>query len=347
MLEINTILKIAKVLDSKGHYEFGDKIVDKFEKIAQAPSTDPNKITENLGDPGRPWWQSGYNSWLWAKEKFQFGNQDKLDHLMLNYVNSILKSITEIKSSSLRGVFRPNPTQKTQLTEADKYLSGIKKAIIKLLPAPYNRQTNIIDNDAMKTLKGANGAEDTWVDATDSLLDAIYKNFLNRGPDYQKVSDQAQRAKLFLHTVYENNPIPTDVKEEADKVNTDFNTGNVNRFNRNPTQYQKDTEFDGWKMPESFKVVSTPQSAPDIFGGTKSGTKALVERNVAELSGMSDEAFSKTYQDLRYKTEKAFTDNEDKFTPRERNRYRNEMERLEKRYNDIVFKDKPKPSFMD
>lgn len=343
------IISIARKLDQQGKFATADKVFSQLIKTAQEKLTFGPEREPIVQFPGRR--GLGENSVMRTQEIFSAQDPANALHLSLNRINSLSNAIERaLHRTSFRGsggtsftVFAITPLLRTKLMEYWDKVQRLQRILKKSQIGEFKNpiKQTIIDDFAERMLNINIENFNEFVSANGDVLNSV-RNMLRSSESaqiQQNVLPAIAVAEVFLQAALLLKDIDPELKNRV--INTEAKQSVPIPLS------QSQVPTVGWEMPKEFKVVKLPDAAPDIFGGTTSGSKAEVSRNVAKLNAMNDEDFADSYQGIRENIERAFNANENKFSKSEKDNYEIETQTLKNRYYDILYRDKPKSSFTD
>ena len=345
------IISIARKLDQQGKFATADKVFSQLIKTAQEKPTFGSERDPLVQLPGRPGNTILENTGERIREFFVAQDPANALHLSLNIVNSLSNAIARaLRRTTFTGaggdtytVFTISPLQRTKLMEYWDKVQRLQRILKKSQLGEFQNPSkqNIIDESIEAKLNNNIENLNNFISANGDYLNAI-RNMLRSSESaqiQQNVLPAIAVAEVHLQAALVLKDIDTELKKKIK------NTEKLQSIPIPLSQSQVSTV--GWEMPKEFKVVKLPDAAPDIFGGTTSGSKAEVSRNVAKLNAMNDEDFADSYQGIRENIERAFNANENNFSKSEKDNYEIETQTLKNRYYGILYRDKPKSSFTD
>lgn len=342
------IISIASKLDQQGKFAVADKVFSHLIKTAQMIGSERPDFVKLPGRSGYDTFGIFENTILRMQEAFTAQDFENAKHLALNRVNALSNSLNRILRLSVGFVrggtrfpsFTVTPDLKTKLMDYWSEIKTLKRLLEKAQTGSFVTSLSVVDNIAEDDINSAIDNLSEFTSIHGDLLNSI-RNMFRSSPDkrIQLILQQVAICEAKLTVVLTGQQLSSDFKNEIKVVQK---------------QYGKPVKLDqsqapvaGWEMPKEFKNVKLPDAAPDIFGGTVSGSKAEVNRNIAKLEAMDDKQFADSYQLLRENAEKAYLANENKFSKEEKDAYESKMYTLKNKYQDILFRDKPKSSFLD
>ena len=316
-------------------------------KIAQISLERPDFVKL----PGRSGSEFGgmlENSDLRTQEFLTAQDFQNAKHLALNRVNAMSNSLNRILNLNIgfrkNGVnvlsFPLTPDLRAKLQDYWSEIKTLKKQLEFVQTGTNKSLLNVVDTLAEEFINGAIKDLSEFTSIHGDLLNSIRNMFRsNTNKRIQDITKLIAVCEAKLAVVVTGINLSPEFKQDSIALKKEFSKTIPLDKQENPTA--------GWEMPKEFKVVKLPDAAPDIFGGTTSGSKAEVSRNVAKLNAMNDEDFADSYQGIRENIERAFNANENKFSKSEKDNYEIETQTLKNRYYDILYRDKPKSSFTD
>lgn len=341
------IISIASKLDQQGKFAVADKVFSHLIKTAQIFT---NERPDFIATPGRAGW--GDNTGFRLQEFFEGQDFENNKHIALNHVNALSNSIN--RALNLRtfnvggfgpgtGRFTAFPLTAVLTTNLKAYWSEIKtlkRLLEKVQTGDNARDLNRVDGSVETSINRTIDKLSSFVSVHNDVLNAV-RNKFRSSPDkkIQEILKQVAICEARLTVALTGQDLSPEAKNEIAEIQSGFGTTIPLDKRQIPVA--------GWEMPKEFKTVKLPDAAPDIFGGTVSGSKAEVNRNIAKLEAMDDKQFADSYQLLRENAEKAYLANENKFSKEEKDAYESKMYTLKNKYQDILFRDKPKSSFLD
>ena len=344
------IISIARKLDQQGKFATADKVFSQLIKTAQEKQTFGPERPDFIATPGRGRW--GDNTGFRMQEFFEGQDFENVKHIALNHVNALSNSINRVltlRTFNVGGfgpgtgrftVFPLSPVLTTNLKSYWSEIKMLKRLLEKVQTGDNARDLNRVDIDVETAINRTIDALSPFVSVHNDVLNGI-RNKFRSSPDkrIQRILQQVAICEARLTVALTGQDLSSDAKDEIAKIQGTF--GKPVKID------ESQVSTVGWEMPKEFKVVKLPDAAPDIFGGTTSGSKAEVSRNVAKLNAMNDEDFADSYQGIRENIERAFNANENQFSKSEKDNYEIETQTLKNRYYGILYRDKPKSSFTD
>lgn len=343
------IISIASKLDQQGKFAVADKVFSHLIKTAQEKPLFGSERDPLVQLPGRTGLEE--NSLMRTQEFFAAQDPTNALHLSLNRINSLSNAIARaLRRTTFTGsggntytVFSISPVQRTKIMEYWDKVQRLQRILKKSQIGEFKNPSkqNIIDDLTERMLNININDLNEFVSANGDILNSI-RNMLRSSQSaqvQQNILPAVAIAEVYLQALLELKDLDTELKNKIK---------NTEKLQSKPIPLsQSQLPVAGWEMPKEFKNVKLPDAAPDIFGGTASGSKAEVNRNIAKLEAMDDKQFADSYQLLRENAEKAYLANENKFSKEEKDAYESKMYTLKNKYQDILFRDKPKSSFLD
>ena len=342
------IISIANKLDQQGKYNAADQVFSHLIKIAQKINQERPDFVKLPGRAGAEFVGPFENTMLRMQEAFTAQDFENAKHLALNRVNALSNSLNRILRLSVGFIsggtrfpsFTVTPDLRTKLMDYWSEIKTLKRLLEKAQTGSNKTNLSVVDNIAEDTINAAINDLSEFTSIHGDLLNSI-RNMFRSSPDkrIQLILQQVAICEAKLTVLLTGQQLSSDFKKEIKDVQKQF--GKPIKLD------ESQAPVAGWEMPKEFKTVKLPDAAPDIFGGSKPGSKGEVNRNIAKLDAMDDKNFADSYQGLRENIESAYLSNESKFTPTEQAKYENQMQSLRDRYYTILYRDKPKSSFTD